>query len=194
MLDCLRSSPTSCAMQNLDAEKSYDPISVYQNTKLCVALGWRGSHRAYLFAMCRYNVLFSNELNRRLSGTGIVSNALHPGEHRVRVRNPAVVCSTSSVSPPRFRPHKLDAGSPLESVLPSQVVVVRQQQPQVALAPHHNGCGDQVDHRSRCRSRRAHQRVRCNVQRPRGIARGRFILRLCPGACTGPAGTKQAPR
>ena len=160
----------------------------------------RGSWLAWLApradwcAMCRYNVLFSNELNRRLSGTGIVSNALHPGEHRVRVRNPAVVCSTSSVSPPRFRPHKLDAGSPLESVLPSQVVVVRQQQPQVALAPHHNGCGEQVDHRSRCRSRRAHQRVRCNVQRPRGIARGRFILRLCPGACTGPAGTKQAPR
>ena len=52
MLDCLRSSPTSCAMQNLDAEKSYDPISVYQNTKLCVALGWHGSHLVLTGVQC----------------------------------------------------------------------------------------------------------------------------------------------
>jgi NAD(P)-dependent dehydrogenase (short-subunit alcohol dehydrogenase family) len=46
--------------ENLQGEKSYSGLSAYSITKLC-------------------NVLFTYELSRRLQGTGVTANALHPG-------------------------------------------------------------------------------------------------------------------
>jgi len=45
---------------NLASLEPFDPSRAYNNSKL-------------------YNVLFANELNRRLEGTGISANSLHPG-------------------------------------------------------------------------------------------------------------------
>lgn len=47
-------------LNTLHSEKSYDPWKAYSNSKLM-------------------NVLFSNELGRRLTGTGVVTSSLHPG-------------------------------------------------------------------------------------------------------------------
>lgn len=46
--------------ENLDSKVEYQPHQIYQDTKL-------------------YNVLFSNELQRRLEGSGVFSVSLHPG-------------------------------------------------------------------------------------------------------------------
>lgn len=46
--------------EDLQAQRGYRPTQVYANTKLM-------------------NVLFNNELARRLAGTGITANSLHPG-------------------------------------------------------------------------------------------------------------------
>jgi NAD(P)-dependent dehydrogenase (short-subunit alcohol dehydrogenase family) len=43
------------------SERDYEPWNVYKRTKLA-------------------NVLFSNELARRLKGTGVTVNSLHPGK------------------------------------------------------------------------------------------------------------------
>ena len=48
------------ALHDLQSEQSYDSSAVYCNTKLA-------------------NVLFARELARRLAGTGVTSNCLHPG-------------------------------------------------------------------------------------------------------------------
>lgn len=48
---------------DLHSEKSYRKMRVYGTTKLC-------------------NILFTHELARRLGGTGITANALHPGNVR----------------------------------------------------------------------------------------------------------------
>ena len=45
---------------NLQGEKNYHPRTIYAQTKLA-------------------NVLFTKELARRLQGTGVTANALHPG-------------------------------------------------------------------------------------------------------------------
>lgn len=45
---------------DLQSERGYEPVKVYNKTKLA-------------------NVLFSNELARRLEGSGVTSNCLHPG-------------------------------------------------------------------------------------------------------------------
>jgi NAD(P)-dependent dehydrogenase (short-subunit alcohol dehydrogenase family) len=62
--------------ENLNSEKSYDPMQAYSNSKLM-------------------NVLFSNELARRLAGTGVVTSSLHPGVistglHR-SLENPVII-------------------------------------------------------------------------------------------------------
>lgn len=54
--------------ENLQCEKSYFIMSQYGNTKLM-------------------NVLFSRELSKRLSGTGITVNALHPGVVKTQIGN-----------------------------------------------------------------------------------------------------------
>lgn len=46
--------------ENINEERKYGYLQTYCNSKLC-------------------NVLFSNELARRLEGTGVVVNSLHPG-------------------------------------------------------------------------------------------------------------------
>ena len=48
---------------DLQAERGYKEMTAYGNSKLC-------------------NILFSNELARRLAGTGVTSNSLHPGTVR----------------------------------------------------------------------------------------------------------------
>lgn len=53
---------------NLQGEKSYFIMSQYENTKLM-------------------NVLFVKELSRRLQGTGITVNALHPGVVKTKIGN-----------------------------------------------------------------------------------------------------------
>lgn len=45
---------------DLNSEKSYDPANAYEQSKLA-------------------NVLFTRELSRRLEGSGVTVNALHPG-------------------------------------------------------------------------------------------------------------------
>src|SRR5437870_2337265 len=45
---------------DLQSEKNYKPLPVYGMTKLC-------------------NILFTRELARRLAGTGVTANCLHPG-------------------------------------------------------------------------------------------------------------------
>jgi NAD(P)-dependent dehydrogenase (short-subunit alcohol dehydrogenase family) len=45
---------------DLQSEKSYSGFSVYSKSKLC-------------------NILFTRELARRIAGTGVTANALHPG-------------------------------------------------------------------------------------------------------------------
>jgi len=47
-------------------EQAFDPVEAYARTKL-------------------YNILFARELARRLAGTGVTVNALHPGEIRTRI-------------------------------------------------------------------------------------------------------------
>lgn len=56
----------SFGFDDFQFEQSYDLVEAYARTKL-------------------YNVLFSRELARRLSGTGVTANALHPGEIRTRI-------------------------------------------------------------------------------------------------------------
>ncbi len=51
---------TGLDFENLQGEKSYHPRKIYAQTKLM-------------------NVLFTKELARRLQGTGVTANALHPG-------------------------------------------------------------------------------------------------------------------
>ena len=51
---------TGLDFDNLQGEKSYHPRKIYAQTKLA-------------------NVLFTKELSRRLKGTGVTANALHPG-------------------------------------------------------------------------------------------------------------------
>jgi retinol dehydrogenase 12 len=53
-------------LDDLQRERSYRGLHVYAQTKLM-------------------NVLFSNELARRFSGTGITSNALHPGDVHTQI-------------------------------------------------------------------------------------------------------------
>jgi retinol dehydrogenase-12 len=48
---------------DLQAERGFREMTAYGNSKLC-------------------NILFSNELARRLAGTGVTSNSLHPGTVR----------------------------------------------------------------------------------------------------------------
>jgi NAD(P)-dependent dehydrogenase (short-subunit alcohol dehydrogenase family) len=52
--------------ENLQGEKKYKPLSVYATTKLC-------------------NVLFTQELGRRLAGTGVTANCLGPGLVSTRI-------------------------------------------------------------------------------------------------------------
>lgn len=47
-------------LEDLQTERGYEPVKVYNKTKLA-------------------NVLFSHELARRLEGSGVTSNCLHPG-------------------------------------------------------------------------------------------------------------------
>lgn len=47
-------------MTDLNSEKSYDEAKAYNQSKLA-------------------NILFTKELARRLEGTGVTANALHPG-------------------------------------------------------------------------------------------------------------------
>lgn len=53
---------------DLQAERAYSPTSVYADTKLM-------------------NVLFTYELARRLEGTNVTANALHPGEIATKLHN-----------------------------------------------------------------------------------------------------------
>jgi NAD(P)-dependent dehydrogenase (short-subunit alcohol dehydrogenase family) len=59
---------------NLRGEKGYSAMAAYGQSKLC-------------------NILFSNELARRLAGTGVTSNALHPGSISTNItrNSPAVM-------------------------------------------------------------------------------------------------------
>jgi NAD(P)-dependent dehydrogenase (short-subunit alcohol dehydrogenase family) len=50
----------SLNFNDLQSEKNYSGFSVYSRSKLC-------------------NILFTRELSRRLSGTGVTANSLHPG-------------------------------------------------------------------------------------------------------------------
>ncbi len=52
--------PEGIQFDNLSGEKGYDPLTAYGQSKLAVAL-------------------FSQELSRRLEGTNVTSNAVHPG-------------------------------------------------------------------------------------------------------------------
>lgn len=54
--------------ENLQGEKSYSVLGMYANTKL-------------------YNVLFTYELARRLKGSQITANCLHPGVIRTQIGN-----------------------------------------------------------------------------------------------------------
>lgn len=56
----------SFGFDDFQFERSYDLVEAYARTKL-------------------YNVLFARELARRLAGTGVTANALHPGEIRTRI-------------------------------------------------------------------------------------------------------------
>ena len=60
--------------ENLRGEKGYNSFTAYGQSKLC-------------------NILFSNELARRLTGTGVTSNALHPGSISTNItrNSPAVM-------------------------------------------------------------------------------------------------------
>lgn len=51
---------------DLNSDKSYDPRQVYNQSKLC-------------------NILFTRELSRRLAGTNVTVNALHPGVVRTEL-------------------------------------------------------------------------------------------------------------
>ena len=53
---------------DLQRAKSYKPFAVYGTTKLC-------------------NILFTRELSRRLAGTGVTANCLHPGFVATRFGN-----------------------------------------------------------------------------------------------------------
>lgn len=57
----LHAKPRRFVFDDLQCERRYKGIAAYARTKLA-------------------NVLFSNELARRLSGTGVTSNSLHPGD------------------------------------------------------------------------------------------------------------------
>ena len=52
--------PEGIQFDNLSGEKGYDPLTAYGQSKLAIAL-------------------FSQELSRRLEGTAVTSNAVHPG-------------------------------------------------------------------------------------------------------------------
>jgi len=52
--------PEGIQFDNLSGEKGYDPLTAYGQSKLAIAL-------------------FSQELSRRLKGTAVTSNAVHPG-------------------------------------------------------------------------------------------------------------------
>jgi len=61
--------PGKFDLENLNSEKVWEPATIYAKTKLC-------------------NVLFSQELNKRLINagvTGITTNSLHPGAVRTRL-------------------------------------------------------------------------------------------------------------
>ena len=57
---------TRINFDDLQSVQSYNPVEVYKKTKLC-------------------NVLFTYELARRLKGTNITSNCLHPGVIRTKL-------------------------------------------------------------------------------------------------------------
>lgn len=71
----LHERPSALRLEELvGQEPSYVGLSVYARTKLC-------------------NVLFSNELARRLEGRGVVSNALHPGSVQTDVTRDSFLLS-----------------------------------------------------------------------------------------------------
>jgi NAD(P)-dependent dehydrogenase (short-subunit alcohol dehydrogenase family) len=76
--------------EDLQSEKTYSAFRAYATSKLC-------------------NVLFNRELARRLAGTGVTANCLHPGF----VATSISAIPSKPVAPPRMTPRPRGSGRPV---------------------------------------------------------------------------------
>jgi len=100
-------SPSAAFMENLQGEKHYGQFSAYRSSKVG-------------------NILFTYELSRRLQGTGITVNCLHPGPVRTEFGQKAggTLSLMSKIFRPIMRSPEVGARTPIYLAIAPEVTAV----------------------------------------------------------------------